>query len=159
MRGSHVSLNKRIDDSEFVERCRRNLIRVTYACMRCKKRFTQLERDGLCAQCHHEVLAENSVEGGTVKTIIGGEPPISTRGMSEYCGNGHKWKPETTRWRYRDRGGRHGRGWERDCLVCKDMADKSRIRMGRNITGRNVTVTIGKNGTRWNSGSPGGKEY
>lgn len=30
--------------------------------------------------------------------------------------------------------------------------------MGRNVKGRNVTITITKTGTHWNSGTPGGKE-
>lgn len=159
MKAVQVQSPKDISDDEFIRLCREHRVRTTYACARCSKRFERLERDGLCLACHHLLLAEGDCAGGVVRTIIGGEPPISTRGMSEYCGNGHKWRPETTRWRFRDRGGRHGRGWERDCLVCKDMADKSRIRMGRNIKGRNVTITVNRNGTHWNSGSSGGKEY
>ncbi|RSX53008.1 hypothetical protein [Bifidobacterium samirii] len=130
---------------------------VTYACGRCRKRFPRLCRDGLCRTCHHTVLTDGAVSGGTIETRTDTEPPISTRGMSEYCGNGHKWTPKTTRWRYRDRGGRHGRGWERDCLLCKQKSD-GRAHMGKNVKGRNVTIVIGKNGTRWISGQPGGVE-
>ena len=130
---------------------------VTYACERCRERFPRLCHDGLCRQCHHHVLNEDLATGGTVKTLTGIEPPIDTRGMSETCGNGHKWTPKTTRWRFRDRGGRHGRGWERDCLLCKQKSD-GRARMGKNVKGRNVTIVIGRNGTRWISGAPGGVE-
>lgn len=41
------------------------------------------------------------------------------------CANGHLWRPETTRWRYRNRSERaeHGyTGWERDCLTCREVA-------------------------------------
>ena len=158
MSTAYVHRPREISDDEFIKLCREHRIKTTYACERCRKRYEWLERDGLCPRCHHEVLREDDVMGGTIRTIIGGDPPIDTRGMSEHCGNGHKWRPETTRWRYRDRGGRHGRGWERDCLVCKDMADKSRIRMKKNVTGRNITVTVTKTGTHWNGGRPGGKE-
>lgn len=44
----------------------------------------------------------------------------------ETCANGHPWKPETTRWRRRNRGGRHGTAPERDCLVCKDKSEGRR---------------------------------
>lgn len=104
-------------------------------------------------------LTESHAGWGTRKTIVGRTPPgVDVSGMSEYCGNGHKWDPHTTRWRYRSRGS-HGTGWERDCLVCKDMNDKSRVRMGRNVKGRNVTITVTATGTHWNSGTPGGKDY
>lgn len=39
------------------------------------------------------------------------------------CANGHPWRAETTRWRYRVREARHGSGWERDCLVCKAVSE------------------------------------
>lgn len=143
---------------EYIELCRASGEHAVFACERCHRRFPWLCRDGLCRRCHRLVLAENMVSGGTVKTLRDAEPPISVRGMSEYCGNGHKWTPKTTRWRYRDRGGRHGRGWERDCLLCKQKSD-GRAHMGKNVKGRNVTITIGRNGTHWNSGAPGGKDY
>lgn len=38
------------------------------------------------------------------------------------CSNNHPWRPETTRWRKRDRGGRHGWAVERDCLICKAVS-------------------------------------
>lgn len=47
----------------------------------------------------------------------------------ETCVNGHPWKTATTRWRFRDRGGRHGSGWERDCLVCKRKQEGRRRRL------------------------------
>lgn len=145
------------DDAEFTRLARLGRLRVTYACECCRRRFPMLERDGCCPACHRRLIAAGGVPG-TVRILPKGAPaPVSVRGMSEYCGNGHKWRPETTRWRYRDRGGRHGRGWERDCLLCKQKSDGF-ARMGRNVKGRNVTITITKTGTHWNSGTPGGKE-
>lgn len=44
------------------------------------------------------------------------------------CANGHVWTAETTRWRRRARGGRHGKSVERDCLICKDAAENERRR-------------------------------
>ncbi|GAA2180935.1 hypothetical protein GCM10009785_13770 [Brooklawnia cerclae] len=60
------------------------------------------------------------------------------------CGNGHPWRPETTRWRLRTRGGRHGSGWERDCLVCKDVADKARAQRRQ---GSGLVFRVTKSGT------------
>ena len=53
-------------------------------------------------------------------------PPKEIKGGREYCANGHKWEANTTRWRLRDRTNRADKkgsiGWERDCLVCKEIA-------------------------------------
>jgi hypothetical protein len=49
---------------------------------------------------------------------------IFNRGKST-CSNGHPWQNATTRWRWRDRSHRKGHGsigWERDCLVCKQVS-------------------------------------
>lgn len=54
----------------------------------------------------------------------------------ECCSNGHRWTPETTRWRKRNRGGRHGFAVERDCLVCKAVSEADRRRRKR-ISERN----------------------
>lgn len=45
------------------------------------------------------------------------------------CGNGHTWRPETTRWRKRIRNGRTTT--ERDCLVCKRESEHTRRRNRR----------------------------
>lgn len=69
----------------------------------------------------------------TKKTIIGGPPPVEING-SATCGNGHEWRHETTRWRWRDRTDRpkHGwAGWERDCLVCKAKSNSTKERRTR----------------------------
>ena len=61
----------------------------------------------------------------TLITLIGPDKdPITINGKPT-CGNGHAWKPQTTRWRFRDRMNRKGHesyGWERDCLVCKSVS-------------------------------------
>lgn len=46
----------------------------------------------------------------------------------ETCSNGHPWTVESTRWRKRDRGGRHGTAIERDCLTCKAVSEGARRR-------------------------------
>lgn len=71
--------------------------------------------------------------------------PIILDDDRETCSNGHPWKGNT-RWRWRNRGGRHGVGWERDCLMCKDVADKNRARRrGR----RGTIVLVTEHGTIW----------
>ena len=54
------------------------------------------------------------------------QPPKEIIGGKETCANGHKWESNTTRWRLRDRTGRKDKkgsiGWERDCLVCREVA-------------------------------------
>ncbi len=86
----------------------------------------------------------------TTQTIRGGTPPVTITGC-DTCANGHPWRAETTRWRYRDRSartdGHAGSGWERDCLVCKDMADKRRARRSGRTQGLIVDVT--RTGTHW----------
>lgn len=95
------------DDAEFTRLARLGRLRVTYACECCRRRFPVLERDGCCPACHRRLIAAGGVPGAVRILPKGAPAPVSVRGMSEYCGNGHKWRPETTRWRYRDRGGRH----------------------------------------------------
>ena len=83
----------------------------------------------------------------TIHTLRGVTPEPKHIDGAEMCGSGHPWRPETTRWRYRARGGRHGSGWERDCLVCKDMADKERAaRRGRN---QQLLVDLTSAGEHW----------
>lgn len=128
-------------------------------CSECGRIALNLYWGTLCGTCHkHAVRAAESHEGwATLETLRGATPAgVDTSRMKQYCGNGHKWTPKTTRWRFRTRGS-HGTGWERDCLICKEKSD-GRHHMNRNITGRNVTVTITKSGTHWNSGRPGGVE-
>lgn len=129
-------------------------------CASCHRTCRELHAHRLCARCYLRAYrkTESHAEWGTRKTIRHEPPPdVDTSGMSEYCGNGHKWKPETTRWRWRDRGS-HGSGWQRDCLICKDMADKARMhKTGRR--GSNVMVTVTRHGTGWISGHSGGKDY
>ena len=54
----------------------------------------------------------------------------------ETCSNGHPWTRESTRWRKRNRGGRHGTAAERDCLTCKAVSEGNRKRHKR-ISERN----------------------
>ena len=84
----------------------------------------------------------------TISTLRGVTPEPKDINGASTCSNGHPWRAETTRWRYRARGGRHGSGWERDCLVCKDMADKTRH---TNSSGRNqaLLVDVSASGTHW----------
>ena len=83
----------------------------------------------------------------TIHTLRGVTPEPKHIDGAETCWSGHPWRPETTRWRYRARGGRHGSGWERDCLVCKDMADKARAaRRGRN---QQLLVDLAAAGEHW----------
>ncbi|XCB29556.1 hypothetical protein RQN30_10185 [Arcanobacterium hippocoleae] len=87
---------------------------------------------------------------GTLKTLIAPDrDPVTIEGKP-CCANGHPWQSRTTRWRYRVRGGRHGSGWERDCLVCKRMADKARA---SNFAGRNqqLIVDVASSGTVWHT--------
>lgn len=44
----------------------------------------------------------------------------------ETCANGHPWTVASTRWRKRNRGGRHGFAAERDCLICKAVSEGAR---------------------------------
>lgn len=124
-------------------------------CDMCGKVAFSLYMGRLCGHCYKQATATGTQ---TKATLRGTTPPgVDTSRMRDTCGNGHKWTPRTTRWRYRVRDSRHGTGWERDCLVCKEKSD-GRHHMGRNVRGRNVTITIAKNGTHWNSGQPGGIE-
>ena len=83
----------------------------------------------------------------TIHTLRGVTPEPKHIDGAEMCGSGHPWRPETTRWRYRARGGRHGSGWERDCLVCKDMADKARRKNG--AANQGLVVDVSAAGTHW----------
>jgi len=50
------------------------------------------------------------------------QPPKEIVGKPA-CAQGHLWRPETTRYRFRNRNDRieHGwSGWERDCLICRN---------------------------------------
>ena len=85
----------------------------------------------------------------TLRTLRGADPqPKDMPG--DTCGAGHPWRAETTRWRYRvrpNRGHHSWSGWERDCLVCKDMADKERAaKRGRN---QQLLVDITASGEHW----------
>ena len=62
----------------------------------------------------------------TRETLRGVNPEPRVINGRPTCANGHPWRPETTRWRYRVRDTRHGTGWERDCLVCKDVSEGRR---------------------------------
>ncbi|KAA8832593.1 hypothetical protein [Bifidobacterium tissieri] len=66
-------------------------------CPDCHHEYARLERDGLCPACHYQRLHDQHQPQGTLKTIIGGKPPIDTSDMAAYCRNGHKWERETTR--------------------------------------------------------------
>ena len=80
------------------------------------------------------------------------QPPIEIASDSTHCANNHEWKAETTRWRFRDRShrtdGRASAGWERDCLVCKEMADKAR-RAKRAGRATQLIVDVTESGTHW----------
>ena len=84
----------------------------------------------------------------TISTLRGVTPEPKSIDGSPACGCGHPWRPQTTRWRYRVRGSRHGSGWECDCLVCKNMANKTRR---TNSSGRNqaLLVDVSASGTHW----------
>lgn len=64
-----------------------------------------------------------SVEAGRITRL-----PYALR---EACANGHPWTVESTRWRKRNRGGRHGTAPERDCLICKAVSEGNRKRRKR----------------------------
>ncbi|GAA2182456.1 hypothetical protein GCM10009785_21830 [Brooklawnia cerclae] len=69
----------------------------------------------------------------TAETLRRADPePHRVSRESDCCANGHRWTPDTTRWRFRARGGRHGSGWERDCLVCKAVSEgrRRKLRVG-----------------------------
>ena len=83
----------------------------------------------------------------TISTLRGVTPEPKNINGASTCSNGHPWRAETTRWRYRARGGRHGSGWERDCLVCKDMADKARA--ARRSRNQQLLVDLTSAGEHW----------
>lgn len=62
----------------------------------------------------------------TTRTLRAANPEPHAIAGRPTCANGHIWKAETTRWRYRVRDTRHGTGWERDCLVCKAVSEGKR---------------------------------
>lgn len=93
----------------------------------------------------------------TVETMLRPEVPPKTIDGAECCAAGHPWEPETTRWRYRDRPNRPGHswsGWERDCLVCKHMADKRRAKNCADRQHQQLLVDVTQSGTHW--GTTGG---
>ena len=94
----------------------------------------------------------------TIETLRRPQEPPKLINGNTHCSNGHMWTAETTRWRYRvrpDRPGHSYSGWERDCLVCKDMADKARAHRtsGRS---RGLVVDVTATGTHW--GTTGGAQ-
>ena len=63
----------------------------------------------------------------TTKTFRGVTPEPHRIDGADECGNHHPWRPERFRVRM-DRPGHGSAGWERDCLVCKEMANKARCK-------------------------------
>lgn len=96
----------------------------------------------------------------TTQTIRRGTPPTTITGGRDTCANGHPWTRATTRWRYRDRSdrtdGHAGSGWERDCLTCKEMADKARAKRTSAARSRSLILTVHEGGTSW--GTTGGPD-
>jgi len=52
--------------------------------------------------------------------------------------------------------GHAGSGWERDCLTCKEMADKARAKHASTTRSQSLIVTVHEGGTRW--GTTGGPD-